>query len=52
MTKEQLELLEHDGRLINHMTGRLIQAKTEMGREHIKQNIECTGLLPDFTGEQ
>ena len=52
MTKEQLELLEDDGRLINFMTGRLINAKTEMGREHIKQNIECTGLLPDFTGEQ
>jgi len=52
MTKEQLELIANDGMLINHMTGRLIQAKTEMGREHIKRNIECTGLLPDFTGEQ
>ena len=52
MTKEQLELIVNDGMLINHMTGRLIQAKTEMGREHIKRNIECTGLLPDFTGEQ
>ncbi len=52
MTKEQLELLEDDGRLINFMTGRLIHAKTEMGREHVKRNIECTGLLPDFTGEQ
>lgn len=52
MTKEQQELLANEGREINFMTGRIIQAKTEKGREHIKRNIECTGLLPDFTGEQ